>query len=118
VQFDLGDFQALRETNKGMRYMLLGVCVLSRQMFAAPTKSKMAADMKRAFEEVFKQMPFPPKSIYTDRGLEFESKEMKKFFEEYRIEKYAAKDSKIKASVAERALRTIKSRLILFNMSF
>jgi len=63
----LGDFQALAKENKGMRYLLLGVDVLSRQMFGVPTKSKSTVDMKGAFEEIFKQMPFLPRKIYTDR---------------------------------------------------
>jgi len=35
---------------------------------------------------------------------------MKKYFEDLGINKYAAKNSKIKAAVAERAIRTIKNR--------
>jgi hypothetical protein len=69
VQFDLGDFQKLQKTNQGYRYLLLGVDVLSRQMFGAPTKSKFAKDMKEAFEKVFEQMPSLPMQIYTDRGF-------------------------------------------------
>jgi hypothetical protein len=48
--------------------------------------------------------------MYNISGLEFESGEMKKFFMEKGIQKYASKNSKIKAGVAERALRTIKNR--------
>ena len=65
----MGDFQALGEENKGNRYLLLGVDVLSRQMFGVPTKSKSTNDMKVAFNNVFKQMPSLPMQIYTDRGL-------------------------------------------------
>lgn len=96
--------------------MLLGVDVLSRQMFAVPVKSKSAKDMKKGFELVFKQAPGPIMSIYTDRGWEFESAEMHKFFKEKGIIKYAAKNSKIKASMAERGLRTLKNRLINFQI--
>jgi hypothetical protein len=110
VQFDLGDFQALGPDNEGNRYLLLGIDVLSRQMFAVPTKSKGTKDMKEAFEDVFKQMPRLPQQIYTDRGLEFESAPIKAYFEEKGIQKFASKNSKIKAGVAERAIRTIKNR--------
>jgi hypothetical protein len=80
-------------------------------MFGAPTKSKRPVDMMHAFDEIFKQTPFLPESAYTDRGFEFESKAMKKYFEEKGIEKYAAKSSTIKAAVVERAIRTLKNRL-------
>jgi hypothetical protein len=85
-------------------------------MFGVPVKSKNSADMKVAFDEVFKQMPSFPSAIYTDRGLEFQSTEMKNYFKELGVEQYAAKNSKIKAALAERAIRTIKTRsLILLN---
>jgi hypothetical protein len=110
VQSDLADFQRLSKKNKGNRYLLLAVDVLSRQMFGAPTKSKRPKDMMHAFDEIFKQMDFLPESVYTDRGFEFEAKSMKKYFEDKGIEKYAAKSSAIKAAIAERAIRTLKNR--------
>ena len=79
-------------------------------MFGAPTKSKKASDMKDAFNEVFKQMDGLPQRIFTDRGWEFESAEMHEFFDELGIQKLSAKNSKIKAGVAERAIRTLKTR--------
>ncbi|KAL3110838.1 hypothetical protein niasHT_014776 [Heterodera trifolii] len=110
VQADLADFQALSRKNSGYRYLLLAVDVLSRRMFGSPVKSKRPADVKRAFEEVFGQMPKLPETLYTDRGLEFLAKPMKEFFAENGIKKYET-SSKKKAAVAERAIRTLKTRL-------
>jgi hypothetical protein len=80
-------------------------------MFGAPTKSKMAKDMKEAFDELFTQMPFMPMSIWSDRGNEFTSKQMREYYEQKGVDKHEAKTSKIKAAVAERAIRTLKGRL-------
>ncbi|KAL3094098.1 hypothetical protein niasHS_005514 [Heterodera schachtii] len=110
VQADLADFQALSRKNSGYRYLLLAVDVLSRRMFGSPVKSKRPADVKRAFEEVFDQMPKLPETLYTDRGLEFVAKPMKEFFAENGIKKYET-SSKKKAAIAERAIRTLKTRL-------
>ncbi|KAL3105717.1 hypothetical protein niasHT_029002 [Heterodera trifolii] len=110
VQADLADFQALSRKNSGYRYLLLAVDVLSRRMFGSPVKSKRPADVKKAFEEVFDQMPKLPETLYTDRGLEFVAKPMKEFFAENGIKKYET-SSKKKAAVAERAIRTLKTRL-------
>ncbi|KAL3114330.1 hypothetical protein niasHT_011731 [Heterodera trifolii] len=110
VQADLADFQALSRKNSGYRYLLLAVDVLSRRMFGSPVKSKRPADVKRAFEKVFGQMPKLPETLYTDRGLEFVAKPMKEFFAENGIKKYET-SSKKKAAVAERAIRTLKTRL-------
>ncbi|KAL3075905.1 hypothetical protein niasHS_012822 [Heterodera schachtii] len=110
VQADLADFQALSRKNSGYRYLLLAVDVLSRRMFGAPVKSKRPVDMKRAFEELFEQMPRVPDTLYTDRGLEFVAKPLKEFYTEKGIQKFET-SSKKKAAVAERAIRTLKTRL-------
>ncbi|KAL3089246.1 hypothetical protein niasHS_006967 [Heterodera schachtii] len=106
----LGRLQSTSRKNSGYRYLLLAVDVLSRRMFGSPVKSKKPADVKRAFEEVFGQMPKLPETLYTDRGLEFVAKPMKEFFAENGIKKYET-SSKKKAAVAERAIRTLKTRL-------
>ncbi|KAL3106783.1 hypothetical protein niasHT_013141 [Heterodera trifolii] len=99
VQADLADFQALSRKNSGYRYLLLAVDVF------------VAADVRLARKrEVFGQMPKLPETLYTDRGLEFVAKPMKEFFAENGIKKYET-SSKKKAAVAERAIRTLKTRL-------
>ncbi|KAL3100269.1 hypothetical protein niasHS_000693 [Heterodera schachtii] len=96
VQADLADFQALSRKNNGYRYLLLAVDVLSRRMFGSP--------------ELFEQMPRVPDTMYTDRGLEFVAKPLKEFYAEKGIQKFET-SSKKKAAVAERAIRTLKTRL-------
>uniref|UniRef100_A0A183C7L2 Integrase catalytic domain-containing protein n=1 Tax=Globodera pallida TaxID=36090 RepID=A0A183C7L2_GLOPA len=91
VQADLADFQALSRKNLGNRYLLLAVDVLSRRMFGVPVKSKKPADMKKAFEELFGQMPKLPETLYTDRGLEFVAKPLKEFYAEKGIKKVEKK---------------------------
>ncbi|KAL3112275.1 hypothetical protein niasHT_013294 [Heterodera trifolii] len=110
VQADLADFQALSRKNSGYRYLLLAVDVLSRRMFGSPVKSKRPVDMKRSFVELFEQMPRVPDTLYTDRGLEFVAKPLREFYAEKGIQKFET-SSKKKAAVAERAIRTLKTRL-------
>lgn len=114
VQVDLADFQALSRHNHGYRYMLIGVCVLSKRIFAAPVRTKAPKDMCPAFDQLFTQMDMLPHRIFSDRGKEFVGAAMKQFFRGKEIEKYEATTSSIKASVAERAIRTVKSRLYRF----
>lgn len=111
VQVDLADTQKIATENHGYRYILVGVDVLSRRLFAAPVKSKESKDMIQAFQELFKQMPSLPQRIFSDKGVEFQAKEMKKFFKENHIEKIIGNDPDVKASVAERFIRTLKGRL-------
>ena len=118
VQCDLADMQKLSRDNKGFRYILIGIDVLSKRVFAAPIKSKKFKDMREGFDHMFVQMPrnsdatpYLPHRIFTDRGTEFESKEMKQYFDEKGIEKLKANTSAIKAALAERCIRNVKQRL-------
>lgn len=111
VQCDLGDMQRLARHNRGKRYLLVGIDVLSRRVFLAPVKSKTAKDMKPAFELLFSQMPILPFRIFTDRGLEFKSNAMHSWFNALGIEIAHSSFSSIKAGVAERCIRNVKQRL-------
>uniref|UniRef100_A0A183CTL3 Integrase catalytic domain-containing protein n=1 Tax=Globodera pallida TaxID=36090 RepID=A0A183CTL3_GLOPA len=55
-------------------------------------------------------MPKLPDTLYTDRGLEFVANPLKEFYAEKGIKKFET-SSKKKAAVAERAIRTLKTRL-------
>uniref|UniRef100_A0A1I8BIE4 Integrase catalytic domain-containing protein n=1 Tax=Meloidogyne hapla TaxID=6305 RepID=A0A1I8BIE4_MELHA len=104
VQVDLADFQALSRHNKGYRYLLLGIDVLSKRLFGVPVKAKKAEDMLEAFKLLLTQMPMKPHRIFSDKGLEFQ------FFEK-EIQKIEPVHSTVKASLAERAIRNVKQRL-------
>jgi len=65
------DFQSLSSKNEGFRYMLVAVDVLSRRVFGTPIKSKSSIDMKKAFDEIFKQMPMEPQRVFTDQGMTY-----------------------------------------------
>lgn len=114
VHVDLADFQSLSKDNDGYRFMLVAVDVLSKTFYAAPLKSKRFVDVKEALEKVFVDMPFLPSSIFSDRGLEFESREIKDYLEEKGISKFKAVASHVKAAVAERGIRTIKQKIYKF----
>src|SRR5690349_4077764 len=60
LQVDLGVFPNLSKHNHGYQYLLVGVDVMSRLMFGVPLKTKSAEEIKRGFEELFKQTPKLP----------------------------------------------------------
>ncbi|KAL3081237.1 hypothetical protein niasHS_012649 [Heterodera schachtii] len=111
VQVDLADFQALSRHNRGHRYLLVAVDVLSKRLFVVPLKNKRADEMLEAFKKLIDQMPMVPHRIFSDKGTEFKNRLMKEFFEEQEIEKHEPVHSSVKASVAERAIRNVKQRL-------
>lgn len=111
-QADLSVFTRLVDSNDGYAYLLVCVDVLSRQIFVEPVKTKSSVDMKQAFKAIFQRSQLKPWKIYTDNGVEFESRQMREYFKEKDILKFSAKTHKVlHATVAERANRTIKDRL-------
>ncbi|KAL3122980.1 hypothetical protein niasHT_008362 [Heterodera trifolii] len=111
VQVDLADFQALSRHNRGHRYLLVAVDVLSKRLFVVPLKNKRAEEMLEAFKLLIGQMPMAPHRIFSDKGTEFKNRLLKEFFEEREIEKHEPVHSSVKASVAERSIRNVKQRL-------
>lgn len=111
-QADLTLFNAIKDFNDNYKYILVCVDVLSRKIYAEPVKEKSAQHMRPAFDAIFERSGTLPWKLFTDRGLEFESREMLQYFEKKDILKFRAHTNKVlKATVAERANRTIKDRL-------
>jgi transposase InsO family protein len=110
-QVDLADFQSLARLNKGNRYILVAIEVLSRQIYAVPMMKKTAKDMVKALDVLLKKMPYKPMRIYSDLGKEFCNKDVEEFLEENEIDRLEASTSFHKASLAERAIRNLKQRL-------
>lgn len=111
MQADLADFQRVSAHNDGYRYLLVCVDVLSRQIYVAPVHSKSSDDMIKAFSAVFKTTPMIPQFLFTDKGLEFQAKELKRFYAKSQLIKQVAQSPDVKAAMAERTIRTIKTRL-------
>ena len=110
-QVDLAIFDSLRKNNDGNKYLLVAVDVLSRKMFTAPAYSKSQKHMIPAFDELFRKSGVKPHKIYSDRGLEFQSRAMLEYFKQNGILKHVVYSDDIHASIVERANRTIKDRL-------
>lgn len=110
-QCDLAIFDNLYKNNDGYKYLLVAVDVLSRRIFVAPVRSKSTKDMITAFDHLFKKANIRPHKLYSDRGLEFQSKSMLEYFGKIGIQKFPVYSDDIHAGIVERANRTIKERL-------
>lgn len=66
--------------------------------------------MKKGFDIILKQIP-GLEIAFSDRGNEFALKVMLKYFENKGIKIHNSSSDEIKASMAERRLRTLKHRL-------
>ena len=108
-QADLADLSSLSESNKGYKWLLVVIDVFSKYIWCEALKNKSAAEVVRAFNEILSKGRIP-KKVQTDQGTEFLNAKLKKLFRKHNIVSYYTFQD-VKASVVERAIRTLKTRL-------
>ena len=109
---DLIEYQDDKFINRGYKFILLMIDCFTKMIYVAPMKRKNKEWSADAFESIFKTFDRFPVNIVTDGGLEFFNSSVQKIFDTYGINHYKTPTkTKMKASIAERAIRTIKSRL-------
>ena len=112
---DLMEFPQYKFRNRGYRFALILIDVFTKKLYTAPLKKKTKEETARAFETIFHDFDEFPINLVTDKGLEFYNKEVGRVFASYGINHYSTPTkTKWKASVAERVIRTIKSRLFKY----
>jgi transposase InsO family protein len=110
-QADLAIMNALANENDGYKYILTCIDVLSRYAWAVPVRSKNANDMLAAMKELFQRAaPRKPVRLQTDKGTEFYNQQVKAFLAAQNVELFST-NSDVKAALAERFNRTLKSRI-------
>ena len=108
-QIDLIDVQNLSQYNDGYRYILTCIDVLSKYSWMIPIKNKKGTEITRAFKKILKEGRKPSK-IQSDAGKEFLNREFQDLLKKRGIG-YFVSNSEKKASVVERFIRTIKSKM-------
>ena len=110
-QADLANMQAIARENKGARYLLTVIDVFSKFAWVSPVKSKDAASVTEAFEQVLASAaPRHPTRIQTDKGKEFFNSAFAALMKRHNIQHFAS-ESDQKATVVERFNRTIQTRI-------
>ena len=109
---DLIEYPKYKFQNKGFVYILLLIDCFTRKIYLAPMKKKDMEHSAAAFEKIFKSFDQFPVNLVTDGGKEFFNSDVAKVFQNYGINHYKTPTrTRWKASMAERAIQTIKSRL-------
>jgi hypothetical protein len=111
VQCDLAMMKNHAKNNKGNKYILVAIDVLSKRIFAAPIKTKSSKDLIPAFDKIFGQMEMVCHRLHSDKGKEFTNKEIRKYFEKKGVDKTESNSSSVKAALAENAIKRIKQRI-------
>ena len=106
---DLVEVQPLAKYNRGIRYLLTVLDVLSKCAWLQPLKAKTGVALVRAFDKIVTQRR-QPNRLQTDRGKEFYNRTFQRWLEEQGIQHFST-EGDAKASVVERFNRTLKERL-------
>ncbi len=109
-QTDLIDLKALAKYNRGFKYLLTCVDILSKYLWVVPIKNKKPESTVAAFKDIFKQSGRKPWRIMSDRGLEYSS-QFREFMKNNGVHHFYATSPDVKCANVERANRTLKSRL-------
>lgn len=108
-QADLMDMQAVSKVNGGYKYILIIIDAFSKYAWTIPLKQKNKQLVSEAFKTLLDKGRVP-KNLQTDLGKEFYNDKFKNVVISYKINHYSTYSTK-KASIVERLIRTLKSKL-------
>ena len=95
--------QAFSKFNRGVKYLLAVIDVLSKYGWLIPLKDKTGKSVASALKTIFKERK--PEKMWVDKGKEFYNKDVKDLIELYSTE------NEEKSSVVERWIRTMKEKM-------
>ena len=108
---DLADMQLLSKYNKGIRFLLCVIDIFSKYAWVVPLKDKKGISIVEAFQIILKQSNKKPNKIWVDKGPEFYNAYFKKWLRYNNIVMYSTYNEG-KSVVAERFIRTLKSKIL------
>ena len=95
--------QAFSKFNRGVKYLLAVIDILSKYGWLVPWKDKTGKSVASALKTIFKERK--PEKMWVDKGKEFYNKDVKDLVELYSTE------NEEKSSVVERWIRTMKEKM-------
>ena len=109
---DLADVSLLSRQNRGYKYILIFIDVFSRFAQAIPVKKKDGLTIANALKVILNSGYFDNlRRLNTDEGGEFYNNRVKNLLKSKGIILYSVSSREIKASLAERLIRTIKGKM-------
>ena len=106
---DLVDMQSLAKYNRGVKYILTVIDVLSKYAWVEPLKSKSATAMVEALQRLWARLgDRRPQKVQTDAGGEFYNAKVQAFFNNRGVHHFSTHGDP-HASVVERWNRTLKT---------
>ena len=100
--------QSLSKYNKGIKYLLSAIDLLSKYAWVISIKDKKGTSIVNAFKKIISK--HKSNEIWVDQGSEFYNKSFKGFLKINKIELYSTYNEG-KSVVAERFIRTLKNKV-------
>ena len=115
---DLADMQLLSKCNKGIRFLFCVIDIFSKYAWVVPLKDKKGISIVKAFQSILKQSNSSRKlnKIWVDKWSEFYNAYFKKWLRDNNIVMYSTHNEG-KSVVAERFIRTLKSKIYKYMTS-
>jgi hypothetical protein len=110
-QADLADLHQLKQENDGYSYIAIYIDVLSRFAFARPLKRKTPQETGASLEDIIAKSDRKPWFLTTDRGLEYKGRAFEDVCKKHDISRKDATSPDVKCAIAERYIKTLKSRI-------
>ena len=113
---DLADMQLSNKYNKGIRFLLCVIHIFSKYAWVVSLKDKKGVSIVKAFQSILKQSNRKLNKIWVDKGSEFYNASFKKWLQDNDIFMYST-NNEGKSVVAERFIRTLKSKIYKYMTS-
>ena len=111
---DTAYIKDLAAFNDGVNELLVIVDWYFRILIVKPLQAITSKHVNQAFVEILSELVWPTLRLVTDEGSEFINKSLKRYLATKNIRQYSTYNRIIKASPAERVIRTLKLKLYKF----
>ena len=109
---DTGYMNRYSKSNDGYKYIMLAIDIFSKHVWTRPLKSRLAGESTTQMSSILKEGR-KPHVIRTDNGTEYKNLKFKSLLKSNNI-KFIYTENETKANYAERAIKTIKTKLIRY----
>jgi hypothetical protein len=109
-QADLVDLAKLSSYNKGFKYLLRCIDVLSRYPWVVPLTDKTGKTLRDALQVIFKS-GWRPICLQADKGTEFINRVFQKFLKEHDMYFFTTYNKETNARIVESFNRTLKTKM-------
>ncbi len=106
---DLVDMSSVAHLNRGYKFLLTCIDVLSKYAWVVPLKNKKGESLVKAFELILKEGRVPVQ-LFTDSGTEFKNKLFQKLLRQKGIHHFTSRNE-TKCPTVERFNRTLKTKM-------